>query len=70
MPPPGSAGSSVGYIVCKDRQMHLPSCQIIYMTIGILLKMLVSDRTAADNDVDNGGSLYGDNDDNNYNDKE
>ena len=69
-PPPGTTGSSVRYMVHNNRRGHLPSCQIIYMTIGILLKMLVSDRTAADNDVDNSGSLYGDNDDNNYNDKE
>ncbi len=46
-PPPGAAGSSVGYMVCNDRRGHLPSCQIIYMTIGILLKMLVSDRGGA-----------------------
>jgi len=54
-------------MVCSDRRGHLPSCQIIYMTIGILLKMLVSDRggamVAAD-DVNNGGLSYGDDDDN------
>ena len=37
---------------------------MIYMTIGILLKMLVSDQAAADNDVNNGSLLY-ENDDNN-----
>ena len=62
-PPPGAAGSSVEYMVRNDRRGHLPSCQITYMMIGILLKMLVSDRggaaVAADNV--NGGSLsYGD----------
>ena len=48
----------MGYMVRIDRQGHLSSCQIIYMTIGILLKMLVSDQggaaAAADN-VNNGG---------------
>jgi len=65
-PPPGAAGSSVGYMVCNDRRGHLPSCQIIYMMIEILLKMLVSDRSgaaAAANDVNDGGLLYGDDDD-------
>ncbi len=42
-PPLAPRGSSVGYMVCNDRRGHLPSCQIIYMTIGILLKMLVLD---------------------------
>ena len=68
MPPPGAVGSSVGYMVRNDRRGHLPSCQIIYMTIGILLKMLVSDRggaAAAADDVDNGGVSYGDDDDDN-----
>ena len=66
-PPPGAAGSSVGYMVRNDRRGHLPSCQIIYMTIGILLKMLVSDRggaAAAADDVNDGGLSYGDDDDN------
>jgi hypothetical protein len=66
-PPPGAEGSSVGYMVCNDRRGHLPSCQIIYMTIVILLKMLVSDRGgagAAADDVNNSGLSYGDNDDN------
>ena len=66
MPPPGAAGSSVGYMVCNDRQGHLPSCQIIYTTIGILLKMLVSDQggaAAAADDVNDGGLLYGDDED-------
>jgi len=66
MPPPGATGSSVGYMVRNDRRGHLPSCQIIYMTIRILLKMLVSDRggaaAAADN-VNDGGLSYGDDDD-------
>ena len=72
-PPPGAAGSSVGYMVHNDRWGHLPSCQIIYMMIGMLLKMLVSDRggaVAAADDVDNGGLLYGNDDNNNFDDKE
>ena len=62
-PPPGAEGSSVGYMVHNNRRGHLPSCQIIYMTIGILLKMLVPDQggaAVAADDVDNGGLLYGD----------
>jgi len=66
-PPPGAAGSSVGYMVCNDRRGHLPSCQKIYMTIGILLKMLVLDRggaaAAAADDVNDGSLSYGDDDD-------
>ncbi len=64
-PPPGATGSSLGYMVCNDRWGHLPSCQIIYMTIGILLEMLVSDRggAAVADDVNDGGLLYGNNDD-------
>jgi len=66
-PPPGAMGSSVGYMVRNERRGHLPSCQIIYMMIGILLKMLVSDRggaAAAADDVNNGGLSYGDDKDN------
>ena len=43
-PPPGVQGSSVGYMVRSDRRVCLPSCRIIYMTIGILLRMLVNQR--------------------------
>ncbi len=71
-PPPGATGSSVVYMVHNDRRGHLPSCQIIYMTIGILLKMLLSDRggaAAAADDVNDGGLMYGD-DDNDVDDKE
>ena len=61
----------MGYMVRNDRWGHFPSCQILYMTIGILLKMLVSDQggaaAAADGVVD-GGLLYGD--DNDVDDKE
>ena len=63
--PHGAAGSSVGYMVRNDRQGHLSSCQIIYMTIGILLKMLVLDQggaAAAADDVDDGNLSYGNND--------
>ncbi len=55
----------MGYMVRNDRRGHLPSCQIIYMTIGILLKMLMSGRggaAAAADDVDNGGLPYGNDD--------
>ena len=41
-PPPGQAGSSVGYMVRSDRKVDDRSCRIIYMTVGILLRMLVS----------------------------
>ena len=40
-PSPGSKGSSVGYMVRLDRKVDLRSCRIIYMTIGILLRMLI-----------------------------
>ena len=41
-PPPGEVGSSVGYMVRSDRRVNEQSCRIIYMTVGILLRMLVS----------------------------
>ncbi len=72
-PPPGAAGSSMGYMVRNDRLGHLPSCQIIYMTIGMLLNMLVLDRggaAAAADDVNNGGLSYGNDNDDNVDDKE
>ena len=72
-PPPGAAGSSVGFMVRNNKQGHLLSCQIIYMTIGILLKMLVSDQggaVAAVDDADNGGLLYGNDDNDDIDDKE
>lgn len=40
-PSPGAKGSSVGYMVRSDRRVDLRSCRIVYMTIGILLRMLV-----------------------------
>ena len=49
-PPPG-VGSSVGYMVRNDRRVCFRSCRIIYMTIGILLRMLVSNHGMA-GDVD------------------
>ena len=76
MPPSGAVGSSVGYMVRNFRRVHLPSCQIIYVTIGILLKMRVSNLgcvAAADDDVDDGSLSYGDdnnNDKDDDNDKE
>ncbi len=72
-PPPGAAGSSVGYMIRNDRRGHLPSCQIIHMTIGILLKMLVLDRGGAAGTADNvvdGGLLHGNISDNDVDDKE
>ena len=55
----------MGYMVRNDRRGHLPSCEIIYMTIGILLKMLMSDRggaaaAAAADDVNDGSLSYDD----------
>ena len=44
MPPPGATGGSVGYMVRGDRRVDLRSCRIVYMTIGILLRMLVNGR--------------------------
>lgn len=41
-PPPGEAGSSVGYMVRSDKRVDERSCRIIYMTVGILLRMLIS----------------------------
>jgi len=72
-PPHGAAGSSVGYMVRNDRLGHLPSCQIIYMTIGILLKMLMSDQggaAVAADDVNGSGLSYGNDDDDDVDDKE
>lgn len=43
-PPPGMKGSSVGYTVRLDNQVDLRSCRIVYMTIGILLRMLVQHK--------------------------
>ena len=62
----------MGYMVRNDRRGHLPSCQIIFMTVGIQLKMLVLDRggaAAAADDVNNGSLSYG-NDDDDVDDKE
>ena len=56
----------MGYMVRNDRWGHLPSCQIIYMAIEILLKMLVSDRggaAAVADDINDSGLLYGEDDD-------
>ena len=61
-PPHGAVGSSVGYMVRNDRRGHLPSCQIIYMTIVILLKMLV--------DVNDGSLSYGNDNNDDVDDKE
>jgi hypothetical protein len=50
-PAPGSKGSSVGYTVRLDNQVDLRSCRIIYMTIGILLRMLVQYQPQIDLEV-------------------
>ncbi len=60
-------------MVRNDRLGHLPSCQIIYMTIGILLKMLMSDQggaAVAADDVNGSGLSYGNDDDDDVYDKE
>lgn len=44
-PTPGSKGSSVGYMVRMDTRVDLSSCRVVYMTIGILLRMLVRPQT-------------------------
>ncbi|VEU35303.1 unnamed protein product [Pseudo-nitzschia multistriata] len=41
-PPPGEPGSSVGYLVRSDRRIDERTCRIVYVTVGILLRMLVS----------------------------
>ncbi len=72
-PPPVATGSSVGYMVRNDRLEHLSSCQIIYMTIGMLLKMLMLDRggaAVAADDVNDGGLSYGDDNNDDVDDKE
>ena len=43
-PPPGAVYGSMGYAVRMDRRVDLRSCRIVYMTIGILLRMLVNGR--------------------------
>ena len=54
---PGVLGGSVGYMVRSDRRVCLQSCRIIYMTIGILLRMLInkgkdeSNSTGEDDDI-------------------
>jgi HrpA-like RNA helicase len=41
---PGKRGSLVGYIVRLDRKVADETCRIIYCTVGVLLRMLVSPR--------------------------
>ena len=70
-PPPGTLESSVGYMVHNDRRVHLPSCQITYMMIGVLLKMQVLDQggaVAADDNDNDSSLMYGNNNDSNNND--
>ncbi|KAL7456499.1 hypothetical protein ACHAWC_007988 [Mediolabrus comicus] len=44
-PQPGTLGSSVGYMVRSDRRADLRSCRIIYMTIGVLLRILLNNSS-------------------------
>jgi len=53
-PSPGSKGSAVGYMVRSDRRVDLRSCRIIYMTIGILLRMLVQPKSYTEQTDDDG----------------
>ena len=59
-PPPGNTGSSVGYMVRGDRRVDERSCRIIYMTVGILLRMLVSQSqsSGATDDIDSSRSSF------------
>eukprot|EP00536_Pseudo-nitzschia_multiseries_P017713 jgi/Psemu1/328623/estExt_fgenesh1_pg.C_17490002 len=50
-PPPGAPGSTVGYMVRLDRNIDETSCRIVYMTVGILLRMLVSESSVHERDV-------------------
>ena len=56
-----------------DRRVHLPSCQIIDTTIRNPLKMPMLDQggaAVADNNFNNGSSLYDNNKDNDDNEDE
>jgi len=55
-PLPGKFGSTVGYMVRSDRRVDERSCRIIYLTVGILLRMLVqpSQPQQDDNDENDG----------------
>ena len=46
-PPPGRTGSSIGYMVRSDRRVDFRSCRVIYMTIGVLLRIILSGGTQA-----------------------
>ena len=48
--PPSAVGGSVGYAIQLDRPVDLGSCRIVYMTIGILLRMLVNGKGRAAED--------------------
>lgn len=61
-PPPGTLGSSVGYMVRSDRRADLRSCRIIYMTIGVLLRILLNNNSESSRPGDN--VEEGENDDN------
>ena len=45
--PPGAVGGSVGYAVWLDRCVDLRLCHIVYMTIGILLRIMVNGKGRA-----------------------
>ncbi|KAL7438158.1 hypothetical protein ACHAXM_008046 [Skeletonema potamos] len=57
-PPPGQTGSSIGYMVRSDRRVDFRSCRVIYMTIGVLLRILLNSESR----VRTGDSTCGEND--------
>eukprot|EP00986_Skeletonema_menzelii_P013094 scaffold7435_cov74-Skeletonema_menzelii.AAC.10 len=44
-PPPGQSGSSIGYMVRLDRRVDYRCCRVIYMTIGVLLRILLNSES-------------------------
>lgn len=44
-PPPGQRGSSIGYMVRSDRRVDFRCCRVIYMTIGVLLRILLNSES-------------------------
>ncbi|KAK1733976.1 ATP-dependent RNA helicase [Skeletonema marinoi] len=44
-PPPGQSGSSIGYMVRSDRRVDFRCCRVIYMTIGVLLRILLNSES-------------------------
>jgi HrpA-like RNA helicase len=65
-PLPGQVHSEIGYMVRSDRRVEERSCRIIYLTVGILLRMLVQPSSSQppppqdnenNNDDDNNSSM-------------